>query len=149
MEPVYLVGMIVGVAMTGSVCYVLVQKQELDFVSLGFTTLGVLLIGMSVWTQFRIKISAEGAEINALRSQVQEAANAIDVVASELETAAAAIELNRVQFEGFTTMLLNESALPRAEFQHFAEPDTAAPQVDRERLGVVREGLGRVIRVEE
>lgn len=143
MNVVYIVGMVVGTVMAGATALVLVKQQSLELWSFGFSALGVMLIGMSVWTQFRIRISPEGAEIEALRNQVVETAQAVGVVVEELEAAATALETNRLQFNELARLLATRETLPAADVQRLVEPQNQPPQVDRSRLEGARINLQR------
>lgn len=143
MNVVYIVGMVVGTVMAGATALVLVKQQSLELWSFGFSALGVMLIGMSVWTQFRIRISPEGAEIEALRNQVVETAQAVGVVVEELEAAATALETNRSQFNELARLLATRETLPAADVQRLVEPQNQPPQVDCSRLEGARINLQR------
>lgn len=148
MQAAYVVGMGIGAIMAVAATYVLVKEKKIGLPSLGFTALGVLLIGMSVWSQFRIEIGAEGAVIEAIRRQVEETAEAVQVVAAEVEVAADAIEVSRAQFYELANVLERNDVVSRAELQRFVPPAHELPSIDRERLDSAVIRLDRVNRAQ-
>jgi hypothetical protein len=148
MQAAYIVGMGVGAIMTLAASYVLLKRQNFSLSSLGFTALGVLLIGMSVWSQFKIQITKEGAVIEAIREQVEETAESVLAIAEEVNVAAEALEVNRAQFNELATALARERVISPEALQRLVRPTDEMPTIDRAKLDTARIRLDRVIQAQ-
>ena len=148
MEAAYIVGMGVGAIMTLAAAYVLLKNQDFGLSSLGFTALGVLLIGMSVWSQFKIQITKEGAVIEAIRKQVEDTAESVLAIAEEVNVAAEALEVNQAQFTELANALVRERVIPREDLRRFVRPAAEMPTIDRARLDTTRIRLEAVIQAQ-
>jgi hypothetical protein len=69
---VYLVALGLGVIILLSVCFVYVKHQVLKFSGIGLSVIGLVLVGMSIWTSVEFSISESGVTAK-LMQEVQEA----------------------------------------------------------------------------
>lgn len=76
------VGMVFGALMIGSVCVVFVKRSSFGLGGGVLSVLGVLLIGMSVWSTARFEVSPEGLKVQV--EQLQERVEAVQERADEL-----------------------------------------------------------------
>lgn len=160
----FVVGMVFGALMIGSVCVVFVKRSIFGTGGGILSVLGVLLIGMSVWSTARFEVSPEGlkVQVEQLREQVegvqqkaeeisgdvQNAQARTEEVAGDVEqvrTAAQMIshELADVAMSAQTSnqqvLLLSEALQERQAIdpraaREIQEPLRRAPQIDVERI---------------
>lgn len=85
----FLVGMIFGALMIGSVCVVYVKRSTFGTGGGMLSVLGVLLIGMSVWSTARFEVSPEGlkVEVDRLQKQVEEVQERAETISGEVQNA--------------------------------------------------------------
>jgi septal ring factor EnvC (AmiA/AmiB activator) len=91
----FLVGMVVGAVMIGSVCVAYVKRSSFGMGGSMLSVLGVLLIGMSVWSTARIEVSPEGGlklEVEKLRQQVENVEQRAEQISSDVQTTRAKTE---------------------------------------------------------
>lgn len=92
------VGMVFGAVMIGSVCIVFVKRSTFGMGGGTLSVLGVLLIGMSVWSTARIEVSPEGLkfQVEQLRERVEDVQERAEQISGEVQEA-------RVQTEEVAT----------------------------------------------
>ena len=100
------VGLLVGTVVALSAVWVFLKKQEFSLWGTAVLGFGVVLIGMSVWNNIRIRASEGGLEFEVLRQQVQQTAQAAAKVAEEVETVAQIVEGSKRQLMDLTEVLL-------------------------------------------
>lgn len=91
----FVVGMVVGVAMVGTVCIAYVKRSTFGMGGGTLSVLGVLLIGMSVWSTARFEVSPEGGlklELEKLREQVEHVEERAEEISGEVRTTRAQTE---------------------------------------------------------
>lgn len=148
MEAAFVVGMVVGAIMALVASYVLLKGNDFTLNTLGFTAFGVLLIGMSVWSQVKIQVNEQGLSFEVLRQQVQQTAEEVLAVAEQVDVAAQALEDNRMRLTSLAGTLVRRDLVPQAEIQRILGPEADIPHVDRERLENTRLRLEDVTRVD-
>lgn len=89
-----IVGMVFGALMIGSVCVVFVKQSTLGMGGGVLSVLGVLLIGMSVWSTARFEVSPEGlkVQVDQLQDQVESVNEKTEKISGEVEGAQARTE---------------------------------------------------------
>jgi septal ring factor EnvC (AmiA/AmiB activator) len=91
----FIVGMVFGAFMIGSVCVVYLKRSTFGMGGGTLSVLGVLLIGMSVWSTARIEVSPEGG----LKLQVEKLQERLDDVEERAEEISGDVRNTRVQTE--------------------------------------------------
>ncbi len=90
------VGMVFGAFMIGSVCVVFIKRSTFGMGGGTLSVLGVLLIGMSVWSTARFEVSPEGlkVQVEQLQERVERVQERAETISGEVrETQARAEEL--------------------------------------------------------
>lgn len=81
-----IVGMIFGALMIGSVCVVFIKRSTFGVGGGTLSVLGVLLIGMSVWSTARFEVSPGGVkfQVDQLQKQVEEVEERTESISGEV-----------------------------------------------------------------
>ena len=128
---VVLVGLIVGAAALGTACAVWYRKQEFGIGGATLSVVGVILIGLSIWSGVTFSITADGlqVELDSLEERLAQVAENSSVVSEEV------VKLNDVVTRS------------RGQAQSSDRPTDGGVAVpDRDRTGVgtgVRTGTAR------
>lgn len=144
MAPVTIVGMAAGAVLILTAVAVFWNKKEFPTGGVMITLVGLVLIGMSQWSN--IKISAAGATVEVVRDEIKKTAEAVDQVAAQAQLAAGAVEATRQQLASLTDLLESKQVLSAATAQPIRAKLEAAPRTDVMKLGTARESLKRVIK---
>ena len=132
------VGLFVGAVVALSAVWVFLKKQEFSLWGTAVLGFGVVLIGMSVWSNIKIRASEGGIEFEVLRQQVQQTAQAAAKVAEEVETVAQIVEGSKRQLLDLTEVLQTGGNVPAATLQPIRDSLRAFPTIDRARLDSAR-----------
>lgn len=134
----FISGLALGIVALLSVCVVLVfRDKQLGIGGAVVAVVGLVLVGMSVWGQVKIKVSETGLEVGLVR----EVAEAVRTVAAEVDAAAQAQEVSRQQFVALTQELQQNRVLPTSAMQSIRSSLESIPSVDRARLETARAQL--------
>ena len=144
MAPVTIVGMAAGAVLILTAVAVFWNKKEFPTGGVMITLVGLVLIGMSQWSN--IKISAAGATVEVVRDEIKKTAEEVDQVAAQAQLAAGAVEATRQQLASLTDLLESKQVLSAATTQPIRAKLEAAPRADVMKLGTARENLKRVIK---
>ncbi|MGE8149668.1 peptidoglycan-binding domain-containing protein [Pseudomonas vancouverensis] len=82
-NPAFFVALVLGALMLASVCYVYVSRQTFGLGGACLSGLGVVLVGMSVWTTIDVTFDAKG--VRAKLEQVETIAKRAESTASQAQ----------------------------------------------------------------
>lgn len=133
---VYAVGLAMGSVMLGSVCYVWVRKQQLGIGGGFLSAMGVVLLGLSVWTGVSVEVTKGGikADFDRLQERLDEVTEANQIVSEQVQNIAQSTEANRSQFVQLTRVLEADVAPAAPVFRQLRERMVTVPQVDLQQL---------------
>ncbi|MCH9647132.1 MAG: hypothetical protein K0U98_02770 [Deltaproteobacteria bacterium] len=133
---VYAVGLAMGSVMLGSVCYVWVRKQQLGMGGGFLGAMGVVLLGLSVWTGVSVEVSKSGikADFERLQGRLDEVTEASQVVSEQVQNIAQSTEANRSQFVQLTRVLEADTTPTAPVLRQLRERMVAVPQVNHQEL---------------
>ena len=137
---VMVVGLIIGSAAVLTACFVWLRKQVFGTGGIVLSLVGVILIGLSIWSNVSIQF-AEGrfsAEFNRLQAQLDEMAEAGIAVSEEVGTMWDVVQANSQQFVALTDNLEQRQTLTTNQARSLRTPVLDAPAVSRMRLDSAR-----------
>jgi hypothetical protein len=142
----FIAGLILGSLAILSVCWVWLRKQVLGVGGGVLSFIGVLLVGLSLWSSASVEVSPDGfrAEFERLEQQViqvsersQQISNDILAVAEtnkaisqEVKVVAQNIDINKAQFLKLTDVLQRRQTLSADQVNAIDEPVRRAPIVN-------------------
>ena len=115
----FIVGMVVGVGMIGTVCIAYVKRSTFGMGGGTLSVLGVLLIGMSVWSTARFEVSPEGGlklELEKLREQVENVEERAEEISGEVQSTRAHTE----ELQGDVSQVRNAAQMLSEELAEVA-----------------------------
>lgn len=166
-----IVGMIFGALMIGSVCVVFIKRSTLGIGGGTLSVLGVLLIGMSVWSTARFEVSPEGLKIQVeqlqkrvemvqelaesisgevretkvraeeLAGEVEQVQTAARTISAELADVALSAQTSNLQVFRLSEALQQRQALDPEVTRDIQEPLMQAPEIDVERIRSIPDSI--------
>ncbi|MDO3379142.1 hypothetical protein [Geoalkalibacter halelectricus] len=132
----FVVGLVLGTLAILSVCWVWIKRQILGTGGAMLSLVGVLLVGLSVWSSARFAISPEGfeAEFSRLEQRVNEVAHSSNALREEVLAVAENVETSRTQFLHLTEALETRRALPPQTLEEVRRPLLTLPSVEPQQL---------------
>ena len=143
---VFIAGLILGSLAILSVCWVWLRKQVLGVGGGVLSFIGVLLVGLSLWSSASVEISPDGfrAEFERLQEQVQQVsvqsqqisndvlavAEANKAISQEVKVVAQNIDINKTQFLKLTDVLKSRRTLSVDQVKSIDDPVKRAPVVN-------------------
>ena len=123
----YAVGMLIGSVAVVSASYVWVKHQRFGVGGAFLSFVGVVLLGLSVWSRARIEISEDGvlAEFERLERQVEEVARTNIRVQGKLDSLQVRLTTGERQFMAMARILRDKSLITGGDFQHVTVPDSS------------------------
>jgi hypothetical protein len=111
----YLVGLFVGVIVILSVVFVFVKSQTLNSGGIMLTLVGMILIGLSIWSN--IKLEGEGftIELNKIKSDVNRVATASTAVNEEVIRIAKDVNSNNQQVAELSKVISENNPVLREQ----------------------------------
>ena len=146
MSAVTLVGLIAGAALIAAAIYVFVSKKEFSAGGVGVSLVGLILIGMSQWTNIKVKGGGVDIDLSTLREQVNKTATAVDAVAKEANSTAAVANETRDQLLSLSTQLERRDVLPAANTRAMRDSLVGTPRIDTTAVTAARRHLNQIIR---
>lgn len=128
-------GLVLGSLALLSVFFVWIRKQTFGTGGSILSVVGLILIGMSLWSNIRFRISAEGfeASLEAIESRVEQVADAGTDIAETLTDVTRNLETAQTQFVALTQVLERRQVAP-AQMQALRRPIESAAVIDPARL---------------
>lgn len=133
---VYVVGLIMGAVALGSACWVWLRKQTFGVGGGMLSLVGVILIGLSLWANVKVEVSAEGlkAEFERMERRLDAMAEANVSVSEEVRNLATVTETHRSQFVKLTESLERQQTLAPEILAPIRREVEAAPRIDERHL---------------
>src|SRR5919108_3042283 len=128
MTAVTIVGMVAGGLLIATACIVFLLKKDFPAGGFGVAVIGLVLIGMSQWTSF--KITAAGVSLEAVKAQVQKTAAAAEEIATQAQQTAASVETTREQVATLAQQLQSSNVLSAAAVRPIRAKLDTAPRAD-------------------
>ncbi len=144
----FIAGVILGSLAIVSVCWVWLSKQMLGMGGGVLSFVGVLLVGLSLWSKASVEVSPDGirAEFERLENEVREVSvrsekNSNDVKAvaernkalsSEVKVVAQNAHINKTQFLQLTSALKSKQTLSVDQAKMIDDPIKRAPIINRQ-----------------
>lgn len=107
----FIVGLVLGSLAILCACYVVVRGRTVGALGSLLVIAGIALVGLSVFGSIKIKVTAAGIELDALKEKVAEVAQASQEVSQEAEKISASAESNRQQLIILTNALRTQQPL--------------------------------------
>lgn len=136
----FFAGIVIGSAAILAVAFVWIRKQTFGIGGSVLCSVGVVLLGLSVWTTMKIEISQQGIswEFERRLATVLEANEALT---EEVQVLARNNEAARQQLTALTDTLQEARVLDVQRADQIRQPAQAAPSVNLQRLERVDEAL--------
>jgi len=132
----YIVGIGLGILAVASACYVWVSHQTFGVGGCTLSVVGLVLVGLSIWSGVKIKVGEGGleAEFQRLSRQVEAVAQANETVIQEVKKIATVTETGKQQFIELTRVLEAQRVAKPTQLENIRKPVLTAPTVDLKRL---------------
>ncbi len=146
----FIAGVILGSLAIVSVCWVWLSKQMLGLGGGVLSFVGVVLVGLSLWSKASVEVSPDGfrAEFERLENEVkkvsvrsEQISNDVIAVAesnkalsNEVKVVAENIDINKAQFLHLTSVLKSKQTLSVDQVKMIDEPIKRAPRINRQLL---------------
>jgi hypothetical protein len=123
----YAVGMVMGSVAVVSASYVWVKHQRFGVGGAFLSFVGVVLVGLSVWSRARVEISEGGllAEFERLQQQLEEVTRTNDRVQRNLDSLQIRLAANERQFLAMTRVLRDKSLITGGDLERVTAPGGA------------------------
>ncbi|HSJ31814.1 MAG TPA: hypothetical protein VK933_10290 [Longimicrobiales bacterium] len=141
-------GLVAGAAALAAVLIVWVRSQQFGVGGGVLSLVGVILIGLSVWSRINVEVTPEGikATLEGLERRVEQVAEATGTVADAVGQVAHSVEVTQTQFNSLTQILERPQQLTPERLRSIRRPvEVAAPlpagdaeQLERARLLMIR-----------
>lgn len=142
----FIAGLILGSLAILSVCWVWLNKQILGMGGGVLSFVGVLLVGLSLWSSASVEVTPDGfrAEFERLQQEViqvsnkseqisndvQAVARANEAISNEVKVVAQNLDINKTQFLKLTDVLKRKQTLSVEQVKSIDEPVRQAPVVN-------------------
>ena len=133
---VYTVGLVFGGLAVFSVCYVFMKTRTFGFGGGVLSLVGVILIGLSLWSRVKIEVSKEGlkGEFETLQQNVVALAGASESLSEEVKTLAERAETTSDQLVALTRNLEAGQSLNMPDGRNIRRQLDAAPSSNISRI---------------
>jgi hypothetical protein len=123
----YAVGMVMGSVAVVSASYVWVKHQRFGVGGAFLSFVGVVLVGLSVWSRARVEISEGGllAEFERLQQQLEEVTRTNDRVQRNLDSLQIRLAANERQFLAMARVLRDKSLITGGDLERVTAPGGA------------------------
>jgi hypothetical protein len=123
----YAVGMVMGSVAVVSASYVWVKHQRFGVGGTFLSFVGVVLVGLSVWSRARVEISEGGllAEFERLQQQLEEVTRTNDRVQRNLDSLQIRLAANERQFLAMARVLRDKSLITGGDLERVTAPGGA------------------------
>lgn len=135
-DVVIIIGLIMGSVTLLTACYVWLRKQVFGLGGGILSLVGVILIGLSLWSNVSIEVS-EGtikAEFDRLERQMNDMAHANEAVTEEVGAMWRVVDTNKDQFIQLTQELQTRRTISQERLDEIREPVLTVPQVDVQKI---------------
>lgn len=146
MTPVTIVGLVAGSIFVAVAAFVFVSKKAFPAGGIAVSAIGLVLIGMSQWTQVKVVAGGVTIELQALKADIQKTAAAAEVVAVQAQHAADSVHQVKQQLADVTRLLDASHVVPAPRTQEIRDRLSQAPTVDRSQLDSARASLRQLMR---
>ena len=141
MSPVTIVGMAVGTLLVVTAIAVFWSKKEFPVGGLGAAVIGLILIGMSQWSNVNFKFGDISLQLEALQQRLDSTAVTAAALGDEARNTAAAVEMTRQQIGTLTVQLAarnyvtpQAAAAIRSALATAPRPDTTRLRLETDKL---------------
>lgn len=138
----FFAGIIIGSIAILAVAFVWIRKQTFGVGGSVLCSVGVVLLGLSVWTTMKIEISQQGISWEFQR-QLATVLEANQALTEEVQVLARNNEAAREQLSALTNTLQETRVLDVQRAEQLRQPMQATPNVNLQRLERVDEALRR------
>ena len=123
----YAVGMLMGSVAVVSASYVWVKYQRFGVGGAFLSFVGVVLLGLSVWSRARIEISEDGllAEFERLQEQLEEVSRTTELVQRNLDSLHVRLTTGEQQFLEMTQVLRDRRLISGGDLEQLTTPGRA------------------------
>ena len=120
----YAVGMVMGSVAVVSASYVWVRHQRFGVGGAFLSFVGVVLVGLSVWSRARVEISESGllAEFERLQQRLEEVTRTNDRVQHNLDSLQIRLAANERQFLAMARVLRDKSLITGGDLERVTAP---------------------------
>lgn len=133
---VYLIALIMGSLSLLSTCYVWIKQQKFGTGGSVLSLVGVILIGLSVWSKASIQVSPDGlvAEFERMQKKQQELIAANNVLSSSLQATVETAETNKKQYLALLKDLETRQVVSSQRTRELEIPFSALPEINRQAI---------------
>ena len=123
----YAVGMIMGSVAVVSASYVWVKHQRFGIGGAFLSFVGVVLLGLSVWSRARVEISEDGvlAEFERIQQRLEDVTRTNDRVQRDLDSLQIRLTASEQQFLAMARVLRDKSLITGVELKRVTAPGGA------------------------
>ena len=123
----YAVGMVMGSVAVVSASYVWVKHQRFGVGGAFLSFVGVVLVGLSVWSRARVEISEGGllAEFERMQQQLEEVTRTNDRVERNLDSLQIRLAASERQFLAMARVLRDKSLITGGDLERVTAPGSA------------------------
>ena len=132
----YIVGIIIGVIVLLSVVYVWITKQVVGMCGGFLSIIGVVLIGLSLWTSVEISITKEGfkTQLTKMMKDLGTMAEQNANLTSEINKIVENVETSNNQYIALTTTLNNRRVIDNNQLNQLQSPIQHSVPIDKNKL---------------
>ena len=133
-------GIIFGSGAILSVTIVYIRSQKLGFTGLGFAFVGMILVGMSIWSSIKISVNENGieTELERLHRQVGEIAQASVTVSDTVASVVEEAERNRSNVSELAAAIESTPTESLANLESILTEKSVVERVDLQSLNTAR-----------
>ncbi len=123
----YAVGMIMGSVAVVSASYVWVKHQRFGIGGAFLSFVGVVLLGLSVWSRARVEISEDGvlAEFERIQQRLEDVTRTNDRVQRDLDSLQIRLTASEQQFLAMARVLRDKSLITGVDLKRITAPGGA------------------------
>lgn len=123
----YAVGMIMGSVAVVSASYVWVKHQRFGIGGAFLSFVGVVLLGLSVWSRARVEISEDGvlAEFERIQQRLEDVTRTNDRVQRDLDSLQIRLTASEQQFLAMARVLRDKSLITGVDLKRVTAPGGA------------------------
>lgn len=135
MDPwVYGTGLVLGIAVIVSVLWVWLRRQVFGTGGAVLSAIGVLLVGLSIYSNVQISGAGIQIQVQRLADQVNEVHETTGVISEQVINVADNAQTTQNQFLALTEELRSVPSISEAELEQVRQPVLEARPIDLERL---------------
>jgi hypothetical protein len=129
----FIAGVILGSLAIVSVCWVWLSKQMLGIGGGVLSFVGVLLVGLSLWSKASVQFGQDGfrAEFERLQNDVKAVAESNKALSRKVKVVAEVTDINKTQFLQLTSVLNRKQTLSLDQLKMIDNPIKKAPKIIR------------------